>query len=78
MKAVGFNGQVEFDGTRVAIQRKGVMAFFADPMKGAKTIPVTSLTSIEFKPAGRFFGRLHSLCLSRRRRIERRLYVLRG
>jgi hypothetical protein len=51
MKAIGINGQVEFDGEKVVILRKGIVAFFADPVKGGKTIPVSSLTSIEFKAA---------------------------
>lgn len=45
-------GQLYVYEDRVVIERKGARASFAHGLKGGKTIPVNSLTNIEFKPAG--------------------------
>lgn len=48
----GVRGQVSFDGTFVTIHRRGFMAR-ATTGKGEKRIPVGSVTSVQWKPAGR-------------------------
>ena len=45
--AKGFNGVVEFDGTTVFIQRK---------LAGVVSLPVSSISSVEFKPGGLTVG----------------------
>jgi hypothetical protein len=50
--ATGYNGQVEFDGAFVTINRKGALARMSVG-KGTKRIPVTSISAIQLKPAGK-------------------------
>lgn len=45
-------GQVFVYEDKVVIERKGIKAFLTQGMKGGKSIPFASLTSIQFKPAG--------------------------
>jgi Domain of unknown function (DUF4429)/Protein of unknown function (DUF2510) len=51
MRAKGVNGTISFDGTTVTIDRKG---FFGRTTigKGTKSIPVRSITAVQWKPAG--------------------------
>jgi Domain of unknown function (DUF4429)/Short C-terminal domain len=51
MEVKGVNGTVTFDGQTVTITRKGFMAR-ATVGKGTKSIPVHSITAIQWKPAG--------------------------
>ncbi len=50
-QAHGHNGQVQFDGQYVTIARKGFLAR-ATVGKGEKRIPLTAITSVQWKPAG--------------------------
>lgn len=45
-------GQIYVYEDKIVIERKGFKAFITQGMKGGKTIPFSSLTSIQFKPAG--------------------------
>lgn len=49
--AKGHNGTVEFDGDFVTISRTGALARLTVG-KGAKRIPVGSISSVQMKPAG--------------------------
>lgn len=49
--AKGHNGQVSFDGRMVTISRKGLLGR-ASVGKGEKRIPLTSITAVQWKPAG--------------------------
>ena len=51
--AKGMGGQVDFDGTFVTIHRKGFLARSSHG-KGDKRIPVSSITAVQWKPAGPF------------------------
>jgi hypothetical protein len=51
ISAQGHNGQVHFDGTYVTITRKGFLAR-ASVGKGEKRIPLASIASVQWKPAG--------------------------
>ncbi len=53
IEARGHNGHVAFDGDYVHIQRKGFLAR-ATAGKGDKRIPITSITAVQWKPAGAF------------------------
>lgn len=46
-KVKGFNGAVEFNGRAVIISRKGA---------GSKTVPVSAIQSVEYKPSGLMVG----------------------
>ena len=46
-------GQLYVYEDRIVIERKGVSAFLTQGLKGGKTIPIASLTNIQFKPTGR-------------------------
>ena len=48
----GINGQVYVNENKVEITRKGVFAFANHGMKGNKTIPISSIRSIQIKKAG--------------------------
>ncbi|RKN31198.1 DUF4429 domain-containing protein [Micromonospora musae] len=51
VSANGYTGQVHFDGTYITITRKGFMArHFVG--KGEKRIPLGSVASVQWKPAG--------------------------
>src|SRR3954454_3096389 len=53
MQAKGTNGTVAFDGSFVTITRKGLTARLTVG-KGEKRIPVSSISSVQFKPSGSF------------------------
>ena len=46
-------GQLYVYEDKVVIERKGFKAFLIYGLKGGKSIPITSLTSVQFKPAGK-------------------------
>jgi hypothetical protein len=47
----GFGGTVEVMGDGLVISRHGVLSFFAQGLKGQKSIPFSSITAVQFKPA---------------------------
>lgn len=51
MDAQGHNGHVSFDGQFVTITRIGALARMSVG-KGSKSIPVSSITAVQVKPAG--------------------------
>jgi Domain of unknown function (DUF4429)/Short C-terminal domain len=51
MEAKGINGQMELTPDIVRIKRKGVMSFLTQGAKGDKEILISTITSIQFKPA---------------------------
>jgi hypothetical protein len=51
MHAAGYTGQIDFDGTFVTITRRGFTAR-TSVGKGAKRIPLVSITAVQMKPAG--------------------------
>lgn len=51
IEAQGRGGQVAFDGQFVTISRKGMLGRMTSG-KGDKRIPVTSITAVQWKPAG--------------------------
>lgn len=51
---VGHNGQVQFFEDRIVIGRKGVLGFLTGGLKGDKTIPISSITAVQFRKAGVF------------------------
>jgi membrane protease subunit (stomatin/prohibitin family) len=51
MHVSGYNGQIRFDGESVLISRKGGIAFLTQGLKGEKRIPVSNITSVQFKSA---------------------------
>ena len=51
IEAVSEHGQVQFDGDVVRIARKGLRAFWWHGLKGEKWVPVSQLTTIQFKEA---------------------------
>lgn len=55
IEARGVNGTVTFDGQTVTIHRSGFMAR-ATVGKGTKTIPIGSITAVQWKPAGAVRG----------------------
>lgn len=46
----GVNGQMTVYEDKVVIERKGVTSFLTQGIAGAKTIPIQSIQSIQFKP----------------------------
>ena len=52
-EAEGANGQVELHESKIVIKRKGLLAKLGHMGKGDKEIPLSSITSIQFKDAGR-------------------------
>ncbi|WP_192498297.1 SHOCT domain-containing protein [Halorussus halophilus] len=52
-EAKGANGQVELKQSKIIIKRKGMLAKLGHMGKGNKEIPISSITSIQFKDAGR-------------------------
>jgi hypothetical protein len=52
----GLNGQVEVYEERIVIKRTGIFGWSSHFRAGDKTIPLKSITSIQFKPAT-FFSR---------------------
>jgi Domain of unknown function (DUF4429) len=55
MQVKGRNGTVTFDGQTVTIDRKGFVAR-TTVGKGTKSIPVHSITAVQWKPAGMTVG----------------------
>lgn len=53
--AKGYNGTVSFDGEFVTIERKGFFAR-ATVGKGAKRIPVSQITAVQWKQPGTVFN----------------------
>lgn len=51
MKVEGRGGEVEFDGNFIAIRHKGALGRLTVG-KGEKRIPLSSITSVQIKPAG--------------------------
>ena len=54
MKARGANGQLELDGKRVIIHRKGVLAAMSQDGGGDVTFPIEKIDGIEFQSASLF------------------------
>lgn len=54
MKAHGSNGQVEYEGKRLVIRRKGILATMSQEAPGVSTIPLARLRSVEFQSASLF------------------------
>ena len=52
----GANGQLMVYEDKVIIERKGANAFLYYGFAGAKTIPLSSIKSVQFKKAGKVFG----------------------
>lgn len=55
METKGYSGTILFDGSFVTIVRKGFLAR-ATIGKGEKKIPIKSISSIQWKPAGAFMN----------------------
>lgn len=53
MTAEGLNGVISLFSDRVRIRRKGVGSFFTHGLKGEKDIQLNSISSVQFKNAGR-------------------------
>lgn len=58
MFADGSNGSVEFLGDRIVIRRKGLANMLTQGVQGDKTIPLSSITAIQFRPAGKLMAGL--------------------
>ena len=56
MIAKGTNGQIEFDGSRIKITRKGLIALGTQGLKGDKVIPISNVISVQFKNPGKLFN----------------------
>lgn len=56
-RATGTNGTITFDGRTVTIERTGAAARVLAG-KGSKSIPITSIAGIEWKPAGLTAGQI--------------------
>jgi hypothetical protein len=54
LMAHGVNGQVTLFNNKIRIDRKGVLSFLTQGLKGEKEIFLTSITSIQFKQPGAF------------------------
>lgn len=52
MLAQGTNGSVEFRGNHITIKRKGLANVLTQGIQGDKTIPLSSITAVQFRPAG--------------------------
>ena len=52
MLVSGGNGQIDFDGKRVKIMRKGLLAMATQGLKGEKVIPIANIISVQFKLPG--------------------------
>ena len=48
----GVNGQLEVFEDKVVITRKGAMSFSTHGLAGGKTIPMSAIQSVQFKPGG--------------------------
>jgi len=56
IQAQGQGGEVDVYDEKIAIRRKGVLAFLNHGMKGDKEVPISKITSIQFKQAGTFIN----------------------
>lgn len=52
----GINGQIEVTDTSVIIRRNGAGALLSKGFAGDKTIPISAITAIQFKPGSFFSG----------------------
>ena len=52
MRAEGSNGSVELLNDRIVIRRKGLLNVLTQGFQGEKSIPYTSITAVQFRPAG--------------------------
>lgn len=52
----GLNGQIEITDTSVIIRRKGAGALLSKGFAGDKTIPISAITAIQFRPGSFFSG----------------------
>lgn len=56
LEAKGVNGQIELLDDRIRIRRGGILGFMNYGFKGVKEIPLSQITAVEFKAAGRMFS----------------------
>ena len=56
LSASGINGQMSVDENFIVIGRKGLNAKMTQGLKGDKRIPMTSVTSVQFKEASALMG----------------------
>ncbi len=56
LSASGINGQMSVDENFVVIARKGINAKLTQGLKGDKRIPMSSVTSVQFKEASALMG----------------------
>jgi len=52
LQAQGQGGALDVYDEKIVIRRKGVLAFLNHGMKGDKEVPISKITSIQFKQAG--------------------------
>lgn len=52
----GNNGQIELRDDCIVITRKGILGVLSQGLKGEKRIPYTSISAVQFKPAGLMFA----------------------
>lgn len=52
MRVEGSNGSVEVVGNSLTIRRKGIANVITQGLQGDKTIPLTSITAVQFRSAG--------------------------
>ena len=50
----GINGTINFHINKIVIERKGVISFLSQGLKGDKTIYLSDISAIQFKNAGIF------------------------
>lgn len=56
MRAEGSNGSVELVGDSIIIRRKGLANILTQGIQGEKTIPLSSITAVQFKDAGNWMA----------------------
>lgn len=52
----GVNGQLSVYTDKVIIERQGVLGFLSQGLAGSKSIPITSIQSVQFKKGGLAFN----------------------
>lgn len=52
MRVEGSNGSVEYLGDRIVIRRKGLANVLTQGVQGDKTVPLSRITAVQFRPAG--------------------------
>lgn len=52
MRVEGSNGSVEVVGNSLTIRRKGIANVITQGLQGDKTVPLTSITAVQFRSAG--------------------------